>query len=315
MTVHAAECARARSDRSGQARQRGEWRRAAPRLAAREPHHRHRRPAQRRQVHPVQRPDQERRARGELPVRHDRAERRRRRRARPAAGRARRDLRLREDRARRPCRSSTSPASSRARREGQGLGNKFLANIREADAICQVIRVFTDPDVVHVDGQVAPRDDIETINTELILADLQTIEKALPRLQKEARHAQGPRRRRSPPPRRRSERPRQRHARSSPPASTSSRCASCSLLTAKPFLYVFNVDEDELGDDGAARTSCARWSRPPRRSSSTPRSRPSSSSCADDEALELLQSIGQAGVRARASSPASASPRSACRRT
>src|SRR5438094_5022531 len=60
--------------------------------------------------------------------------------------------------------------------EGQGLGNKFLANIRESDAICQVIRVFTDPDVVHVDGQVSPSADIETINTELILADLQTVE-------------------------------------------------------------------------------------------------------------------------------------------
>src|SRR3954471_11410426 len=71
--------------------------------------------------------------------------------------------------------------------EGAGLGNKFLANIRESDAICQVIRVFTDPDVVHVDGKVDPADDIETINTELILADLQTLEKAIPRLEKEAR--------------------------------------------------------------------------------------------------------------------------------
>ena len=71
--------------------------------------------------------------------------------------------------------------------EGAGLGNKFLANIRESDAICQVIRVFTDPDVVHVEGKVDPKDDIEIINTELILADLQTVEKALPRLVKEAR--------------------------------------------------------------------------------------------------------------------------------
>src|SRR5436309_10769484 len=71
--------------------------------------------------------------------------------------------------------------------EGAGLGNKFLANIRESDAICQVIRVFTDPDVVHVEGKVSPVDDIETINTELILADLQTLEKALPRLSKEAK--------------------------------------------------------------------------------------------------------------------------------
>src|SRR5207342_3557116 len=71
--------------------------------------------------------------------------------------------------------------------KGEGLGNQFLANIREADAICQVIRAFHDPDVVHVDGKVSPAADIETINTELILADLQTIDKALPRMQKEAR--------------------------------------------------------------------------------------------------------------------------------
>src|SRR3954469_21236486 len=71
--------------------------------------------------------------------------------------------------------------------EGQGLGNKFLANIRESDAICQVIRVFSDPDVVHVEGKVSPADDIETINTELLLADMQTLEKAIPRLEKEAK--------------------------------------------------------------------------------------------------------------------------------
>src|SRR5437588_909485 len=62
--------------------------------------------------------------------------------------------------------------------KGQGRGNAFLANIREANAICQVVRAFSDPNVVHVEGKVAPADDIETINTELILADLQTLEKA-----------------------------------------------------------------------------------------------------------------------------------------
>ena len=71
--------------------------------------------------------------------------------------------------------------------EGEGLGNQFLANIREADAICQVTRAFSDPDVVHVDGKVDPASDIETIKTELILADLGTVEKALPRLEKEAK--------------------------------------------------------------------------------------------------------------------------------
>ena len=70
---------------------------------------------------------------------------------------------------------------------GEGLGNKFLANIREADAICQVVRAFEDGDVVHVDGRVDPLSDIETVNTELILADMQTVEKAIPRLEKEAR--------------------------------------------------------------------------------------------------------------------------------
>ena len=66
--------------------------------------------------------------------------------------------------------------------EGAGLGNKFLANIRESDAICQVIRVFKDNDVVHVDGVVDPKKDIETINTELCLADLQSLEKAVTRV-------------------------------------------------------------------------------------------------------------------------------------
>ncbi len=69
--------------------------------------------------------------------------------------------------------------------EGEGLGNQFLANIREADAICQVTRAFADPDVTHVDGRVDPASDIETITTELVLADIQTLEKQIPRLQKE----------------------------------------------------------------------------------------------------------------------------------
>ena len=68
---------------------------------------------------------------------------------------------------------------------GEGLGNQFLANIRETDAICEVVRYFSDPDVVHVDGKVNPESDVETIKTELILADIATIEKALPRLEKE----------------------------------------------------------------------------------------------------------------------------------
>ena len=71
--------------------------------------------------------------------------------------------------------------------EGEGLGNQFLANIREADAIAQVVRGFTDDDVVHVEGAVNPKNDLETINAELQLADLQTLEKAIPRIEKEVK--------------------------------------------------------------------------------------------------------------------------------
>ncbi|MGO3233850.1 MAG: redox-regulated ATPase YchF [Microbacterium sp.] len=71
--------------------------------------------------------------------------------------------------------------------EGEGLGNQFLANIREADAIAQVVRGFADDDVVHVEGAINPQGDLETINAELMLADLQTVEKAIPRFEKEVR--------------------------------------------------------------------------------------------------------------------------------
>jgi len=80
--------------------------------------------------------------------------------------------------------------------QGQGLGNQFLAHIRETDAICQVVRVFSDPDVSHVDGDVSPARDVDTVATELILADLQTLEKAVPRLVKEAKFAKNPERQR-----------------------------------------------------------------------------------------------------------------------
>src|SRR5699024_6134766 len=71
--------------------------------------------------------------------------------------------------------------------EGEGLGNQFLANIRESSAIAQVVRVFGDSDVMHVDGQINPASDMETINTELVLADVQTLERATPRIEKEVK--------------------------------------------------------------------------------------------------------------------------------
>jgi ribosome-binding ATPase len=130
--------------------------------------------------------------------------------------------------------------------EGAGLGNKFLAHIRECNAICQVVRVFSDDDVTHVTGHIDPSSDIEVVETELILADLQTLERAVPRLEKEARNnkdrkpvydaavaaqqvldggttlfaagADGP------------------------------ELSELNLLTTKPFLYVFNADEAVLTD-------------------------------------------------------------------
>ncbi len=130
---------------------------------------------------------------------------------------------------------------------GEGLGNKFLSHIRESDAICQVTRVFRDDDVTHVEGAVSPADDIETISTELVLADLQTIENALPRLEKDAKKdktlapvveavitAQ-----------------RQLDKGTGVFASGLDRIPlrDLHLLTAKPFLFVFNCDADELADE------------------------------------------------------------------
>lgn len=131
--------------------------------------------------------------------------------------------------------------------EGEGMGNKFLSHIRESDAICQVTRVFRDEDVTHVDGDVNPANDIETISIELALADLQTIDNALPRLDKESRKDK-----------------------SLVPAfeeATKAKAAleegtgvlkagldldllrDLHLMTSKRFIYVFNCDADELNDE------------------------------------------------------------------
>ncbi|MBC6457511.1 redox-regulated ATPase YchF [Actinomadura sp. HBU206391] len=180
--------------------------------------------------------------------------------------------------------------------EGQGLGNKFLANIREANAICQVIRAFDDPDVTHVDGDVAPARDIETINTELILADLQTIEKALPRLEKEARTRKD------------------KHGLAIVDAVVAAETLlndgttlfagaavvgidldllrELHLLTAKPFLYVFNLDEDELGDE-ALRGRLRELVAPAEAIFLDAKIEAELIELPDAEALELLQSMGQ----------------------
>ncbi len=173
--------------------------------------------------------------------------------------------------------------------EGAGLGNKFLATIRESDAICQVIRVFKDDEVVHVEGRVDPASDIETINTELALADLQTLEKALPRIEKEARVKSG----------------RQgvlaaikaaeAHLQSGKPLSSSKidlpELAELHLLTAKPFLYVFNVDASELHDD-ELRKKLAALIAPAEAIFLDAKTESELVELSDEDALELLQSIG-----------------------
>jgi ribosome-binding ATPase len=130
--------------------------------------------------------------------------------------------------------------------EGEGLGNKFLANIREADAICQVVRAFVDDDVIHVAGRVDPADDIEVIHTELMLADLQTLEKAVPRLEKEVKGKKTDR----------AVLEAALEAQKTLENGTTLAAAGIdvaplrelSLMTSKPFIYVFNVDEDGLAD-------------------------------------------------------------------
>ncbi len=130
--------------------------------------------------------------------------------------------------------------------EGEGLGNKFLTHIRESDAICQVTRVFRDDDVTHVEGKVSPRDDIETIATELILADLQTIENALPRLEKDAKKDK------SLVPQVEAIQAAQQVLEDGTGAFAAGLerepLRELHLLSAKPLIYVFNCDADELAD-------------------------------------------------------------------
>lgn len=173
---------------------------------------------------------------------------------------------------------------------GEGLGNQFLANIREADAIAQVVRGFTDSDVVHVDGRVDAKSDIETINTELILADLQTLEKARPRVEKEVKGKKvdpavlevidaalellnG-----------------------GTPLSAAkldiSHIKELGLLTAKPTLYVFNVDEAVLTSE-AKRAELAALVAPSKAVFLDAKVESELIDLEPAEASELLASLGQ----------------------
>ncbi|MFE3759149.1 redox-regulated ATPase YchF [Nocardia tengchongensis] len=175
---------------------------------------------------------------------------------------------------------------------GEGLGNKFLANIREADAICQVVRVFADDDVVHVDGKVDPFADIEVIETELILADMQTLEKAVVRLDKEARI-------------KKDRKPVADAAKQAQEILDSGRTLfaaqseldvellkELSLLTIKPFLYVFNADESVLTDE-AKKAELKAAVAPADAVFLDAKIESELIELDDESALELLESIGQ----------------------
>jgi GTP-binding protein YchF len=177
--------------------------------------------------------------------------------------------------------------------EGEGLGNKFLANIRESDAICQVVRAFVDDDVTHVDGRIDPASDMETINTELVLADLQTLESAIPRLEKElkgkkidkavldtalaAREVL--------------EAGDTLSAKGAAAGVDMELAAGLGLLTTKPFIYVFNVDEDQLTDTDLQERMQA-LVEPAEAIFLNAKLESEVAELEDDEARELLESVG-----------------------
>ncbi len=175
--------------------------------------------------------------------------------------------------------------------EGEGLGNQFLANIREADAIAQVVRGFIDSDVVHVEGRVDAKSDIETINTELILADLQTLEKARPRIEKEVKGKKVE--------------PQVLETidqaieilNAGTPLSLSkldiSSIRDLGLLTAKPMLFVFNVDESVLSSD-EKRQALAGLVKPAEAVFLDAKVESELIDLSKEDAAELLASLGQA---------------------
>ncbi len=175
--------------------------------------------------------------------------------------------------------------------EGEGLGNQFLANIREADAIAQVVRGFVDSDVVHVEGRVDAKSDIETINTELILADLQTLEKARPRIEKEVKGKKAE--------------PQVLETidqaiavlNGGTPLSLSkldiTDIKELGLLTAKPMLFVFNVDESILSSD-EKRKALAELVKPAEAVFLDAKVESELIDLSKEDAAELLVSLGQA---------------------
>lgn len=175
--------------------------------------------------------------------------------------------------------------------DGEGLGNQFLSHIRSANAILQVVRAFDDPDVTHVDAARDPAKDIATINTELVLADLQTLSRRLPRFEKEARA--------DPKLKTVLEAYKQAHTfldRGEPlwnhPEIDRSVLDDLQLLTLKPVIYLFNLDEAGLAD--AAKREALSKSVTPARSLFVCAKLESELKDLDEaDAAELLASYGQ----------------------
>jgi len=175
--------------------------------------------------------------------------------------------------------------------KGEGLGNQFLSHIRSCNAIVQVVRAFADPNVMHVDNQFDPKKDIEVINTELVLADLQTVEKRLPKMEKEVKA--------NPKLKPLMETLQRAHALLNDNQPLSSvddlelaQLEDLQLLTAKPVIYLFNVDEASLQD--SSRKDRLRALVAPARSLFVSAQLESELRGLDErDAIELLESYGQ----------------------
>jgi GTP-binding protein YchF len=179
--------------------------------------------------------------------------------------------------------------------QGQGLGNQFLGHIRETDAICQVVRVFADPDVSHVEGDVSPERDIETVITELILADLQTLEKVTARLGKETKFSKDAERLRVADAATRAQKLLDTgttlFAGAAPAGIDLADVREFQLLTAKPFVYVFNTDEAGLADP-ALRERLAALVAPAEAIFLDAKTEADLADLPEDEAAELLAESG-----------------------
>jgi GTP-binding protein YchF len=175
---------------------------------------------------------------------------------------------------------------------GEGLGNQFLAAIRECDAICEVVRVFDDDEVIHVDGRIDPAGDVATIETELVLADLEGVERAIARLEREVKRGGAAASRLGA-----AEWARDwlngGHTISSAGSDLDrSQLDELHLLTDKPFIYAFNVDEATLSDD-VRRQELAESVAPAAAVVLCAKLEAELAGLADDEAAELLSSYGQ----------------------